>query len=344
DGLPTRAGSVLRERHRAVSDAPVVSRLREAGAIILGKTVTCEFACFDPSPTRNPWNPAHTAGGSSSGSAAAVAAQMCPAAIGSQTGGSMMRPAAYCGVAAIKPTFGRVPTAGVFPVSPHLDHIGTFARDARDLSLLYSALTKTQPPPSSAPWKLALLEEFFMDEAEESVRHATLLSLDRLEELTGSALSPANDKSRLRLPKGFGQVHEMHRRIMAVDAAAVHHDDYQRQPDAYGPNMKRLIEHGNATTREDYEAALNHQERFKAEVDRWFPAETILVTPTTNTTAPADLNTTGDPKFNTPWSYAGLPTVTIPGQRAANGMPCGLQFIGPRDADYALLGTVTGRR
>ncbi len=146
EGMPTRAGSSLPDPAPAAADAPAVARLRQAGAIVLGKTVTTEFACFDPSPTRNPRNLQHTPGGSSSGSAAAVASGMCLAAIGSQTGGSITRPASYCGVAGLKPTFGRVDLTGVFPISEHLDHLGPIARSARDLAIMFSAMTGQAMP------------------------------------------------------------------------------------------------------------------------------------------------------------------------------------------------------
>jgi len=147
-GWPTQAGSSLRAGHRAEADAPVVEALRRAGAIILGKTVTVEFACFDPSPTRNPWDPqlGHTPGGSSSGSAAAVAMRMCLGALGSQTGGSLVRPAAYCGVCTLKPTFGRLSRRAVVPVSYHLDHLGPMARLVDDLLLFWQALYPAAAP------------------------------------------------------------------------------------------------------------------------------------------------------------------------------------------------------
>ena len=158
-GFPTRAGSNLTDPEMVSEDATVVARLRRAGAIILGKTVTTEFACFDPSPTRNPWNLAHTPGGSSSGSAAAVATGMCAGAIASQTGGSITRPASYCGIAGVKPTFGRVSRGGVTPVSFHLDHVGVMARSAADCAALLATIAGDDPEdPGSVPH-----EDFSLD-------------------------------------------------------------------------------------------------------------------------------------------------------------------------------------
>ncbi len=183
-GLPTRAGSPLRADHVAVCDAPIVAKLRAAGAIILGKTVTCEFACFDPSPTRNPWNLAHTPGGSSSGSAAAVAAGMCLGALGTQTGGSIIRPAAYCGIAGFKPSFDRISRSGVVPVSGHLDHVGLFARRIADLALLAESfeLFQWMGQETETPPRLGILGGMFHDLADDEMRSLFQQAVDRLQQ------------------------------------------------------------------------------------------------------------------------------------------------------------------
>jgi aspartyl-tRNA(Asn)/glutamyl-tRNA(Gln) amidotransferase subunit A len=363
-GMPTKAASSLRATHLAERDATVVTRLRQAGAIILGKTVTTEWACFDPPPTRNPWNLNHTPGGSSSGSAAAVAMRMCMAAIGSQTGGSIIRPASYCGVAGLKPTFAAVPTDGVVPVSRHLDHVGPIARSADDLAMMLAVvyqprqtraglLQKVCPDLASDSRRsgyvdspllfldncrgfsaqspnLSVLEEFFLEHVDPQAGSVTRAALARLQ--TGALA-----RSKIELPRSFGQVHALHRRIMAVDAAAVHREAYAVQPDAFGPQVASLIQVGVATSAVDYAIALEHQSRFQSEVLALFPDDRIVVTPATNATAPDRLDTTGDPKFQSPWSYAGLPTVCIPCGLAANGMPCGLQFVGPPHSDARVL-------
>ncbi len=202
-GMPTRAGSTLSDPRPAARDATVVERLRAAGAIILGKTVTTEFACFDPSPTCNPWNLAHTPGGSSSGSAAALAMGMCFGAIGSQTGGSITRPASYCGVAGCKPTFGRVSRAGVVPVSFHLDHVGPMAHTAADCAVLLAAIAGDDPrdpavapredfeiemAPAVAP-RLGVVRRYFFDEAEAELARLTSAALDTLRTAAPSLLS-----------------------------------------------------------------------------------------------------------------------------------------------------------
>ena len=189
-GWPTRAGSTVTDDAPVEHDAPLVARLRRAGAIVLGKTVTTEFACFDPPPTRNPWHAERTPGGSSSGSAAAVAAAMCPAAIGSQTGGSIIRPAGFCGVCGLKPTFAAVSTNGVVPVSAHLDHVGPLAASVADLKLLFDVLRDDadRPPAASAsdspaamrPPRLGVWQEYFLDEADDSVTTCLATALEAL--------------------------------------------------------------------------------------------------------------------------------------------------------------------
>lgn len=350
-GFPTRAGSALTDAQPAAEDAPVVARLRRAGAIILGKTVTTEFACFDPSPTRNPWNLAHTPGGSSSGSAAAVAVGMCAGAIASQTGGSITRPASYCGVAGVKPTFGRVSRRGVTPVSFHLDHVGVMARSAADCAALLNAIAGDDPHDPGAesheefsldeclarvatqkPPRLAILRSFFFDGAEREVAELTEAAIRRL--CNGGA-----EVVELPLPEGFEQVHAMHRRVMAAEAADFHRTAFGAPRAGYGPNMAALLAEGLAVSIANYQAALRHQHEFRQAVARTLSAVDALITPATPTAAPAGLNSTGDPRFNSPWSFAGLPTVSIPIALVQAGLPISLQLIGPAWSEARLLAT-----
>jgi len=334
-GMPTEAGSPLLKDNFAERDAPVVARLRECGAIILGKTVTTEFACFDPSPTRNPWNLEHTPGGSSSGSAAAVASEMCMAAIGSQTGGSITRPASYCGVAGLKPTFAKVDLTGVVPVSRRLDHLGPIARSVGDLALMLEAMAPSGNPaathqPAVTPPTLHVVEDYFFEQADADVIEATRSACENLER-AGAELRKTD------LPATFEQVHAMHLCIMAVEAAETHFDRFARYADAFGPKITSLVENGLSTLAFDYAAALRHHEQYRCEIDEIIGDDVVALTPATVTAAPAGLESTGDPRFNSPWSYAGLPTVTIPCGLTADGMPCGLQLIGPRGGETRLL-------
>ncbi|MBN2293752.1 MAG: amidase, partial [Pirellulales bacterium] len=238
-GMPTRAGSVLTDDSPADHDAPVVAALRKAGAVILGKTVTVEFACFDPSPTLNPWskNLNHTPGGSSSGSAVAVATGMCEASVGTQTGGSLVRPSTYCGIATCKPTFARVSRDGVFPVSYEFDHVGPMARTVDHLEAMLECLpvSADYAPPDNAAKRtarqraesephafgdghgprLGLIEPFFMEVADETIRRITKATLERLREEGATIVS-------VDCNIDFTEVRPMHRLIMGVEAAAVH--------------------------------------------------------------------------------------------------------------------------
>jgi Asp-tRNA(Asn)/Glu-tRNA(Gln) amidotransferase A subunit family amidase len=381
-GWPTRAGSPLRADHVAQHDAPIVARLRAAGAILLGKTVTTEFASFDPPPTRNPWNPQRTPGGSSSGSAVAVATGMCLAAIGSQTGGSITRPASFCGVAGCKPTFGLVSCRGVVPLSPHMDHPGPMARCVDDLALLLQALKprgwqallgpnqvdelalalqhladrqEGEPPPADEPprehtsaaqpqhpplhWgtearrplRLGLATGFFLDEASPAVRAVTLAAAERLRQRGAEIVS-------LSLAVDFPRVLTFHRRIMAVEAAETHRETYPARADEYGPHIRQLLDDGHACSVLDYAEALRHRGAVRRAIVDALDAQQIdaLLTPATVTTAPGP-ETTGDPRFNAPWSYTGLPTVNIPCALADDGLPCGLQLVGRPWAERSLL-------
>ena len=336
-GWPTRAGSPVREDHRAIEDAAVVRRLRQAGAIVLGKTVTTQFACFDPSETRNPCDPTRTPGGSSSGSAAAVRAEMCLAALGSQTGGSIVRPAAYCGICGLKPTYAAVDMTGVVPVSGRLDHVGPLARRVADLALVMDAIAVTRPTgfgevgaadsaanSVAAPPVLRPVVPYFWERADPEVRSCVQAVMDRYGERP------------LELPVGFEQVHLHHRRIMAYEAAQYHAATFRLQSDRYAPHIHSLIEEGLAIDSATFQESCAHQTAMRGAIERWLPAGQIGVTPATPSVAPRSLLTTGDPSFNSPWSYTGVPTVTFPiGE--VDGMPCGIQLIGRHHADVELL-------
>jgi aspartyl-tRNA(Asn)/glutamyl-tRNA(Gln) amidotransferase subunit A len=332
-GLATGAGSPLGGRQAAAADAPVVAALRRAGAVILGKTVTVEFACFDPSPTRNPWNPAHTPGGSSSGSAAALAMGMCLGALGTQTGGSLVRPATYCGVAACKPTFGKLSTEGIVPVSASLDHVGPMARKVGDLALLLDCLLGEARPRPLRPWgppRLGLLDTTVLAEADEAVRQATQAALAELAQ-AGAEIQ------MLSLPRIFADVLKMHRQIMAVEAAAYHRERFASHRLRYGPMIAALLDEGLTIAAVDYVAAKTWHREFRRQAAELLDGLDALVMPSTHTTAPATLATTGTPHFQAPWSLARLPVVSIPCAVAVDGMPAGMQLIGRADDEAKLL-------
>lgn len=332
-GLPTRAGSPLCGHEPAVADAPLVAALRRAGAVILGKTVTVEFACYDPPPTHNPWNLAHTPGGSSSGSAAALAMGMCLGALGTQTGGSLVRPAAYCGVATCKPTFGKLSMEGIVPVSTSLDHPGPMARKVVDVALLLNALLgmTTQEPlrPLGSP-RFGVLQRLTLEDADAAVREATQSALERLTH-AGAELQP------LVVPRMFADALTMHRRIMAVEAAGYHRERFAASRAQYGPRITELLDEGLAISAVDYMAAKQWQHEFRHQAAALLDGVDALVMPSTHTTAPATLTTTGTPQFQAPWSLAGLPVVSVPCGLASGGMPTALQLIGRMNDEARLL-------
>lgn len=341
-GWPTKCGSPLREGHIADRDAAVISSLRKAGAIILGKTVTTEWASFDPPPTRNPWNLERTPGGSSSGSAAAVAAEMCLAALGTQTGGSIIRPAAFCGLSGLKPGFGEVAMDGIAPLTLHLDHVGPIARRVSDLYLVWQALiagthgsleshySKRWADTDLETWvgayglnkTLFVLEGPLVDRITPAMREVYEGTLSRLQ-------SSVHTRP-LTLPDSFKDIHLWHRRIMAAEAAAYHRELFPRQREQYGREISKLLDEGHALSAVEHAEALIRREELRGELARLLHQHEdllgCLVMPATLGPAPG-VDSTGDPAFNSPWSFVGWPSLTIPCGLAADGLPCGLQFI-----------------
>jgi aspartyl-tRNA(Asn)/glutamyl-tRNA(Gln) amidotransferase subunit A len=346
-GFPTSAGSKLLEDNIAKSDSTIVERLREAGAVILGKTVTTQFASFDPPVTRNPWNLDRTPGGSSSGSAAAVACGMCLGAIGSQTGGSITRPASFCGVAGCKPTFGRVSTAGVMALAPSMDHPGPIASCVRDLAILLDAiagpdprdpLCLTDPPPRAAvaldrpldrPPRLGVLRDLFWDRADESAREALTRTIDLLK-------GRGAEIREVALPPSFSDVLRSHMVIMSVEGAVEHATLFQQHRGDYLPKIRGLIEQGLNTIAPDYVRAKQHQRILSREILACFADVDALLTPATISPAP-DTSTTGDPAFNSPWSFTGLPTVSILVCVGGEGLPLAIQMIDKPNDEAELL-------
>jgi aspartyl-tRNA(Asn)/glutamyl-tRNA(Gln) amidotransferase subunit A len=344
--MPTGCGSKRWAQSYARRDATVVERLRQAGAVIMGKTVTTAYASFDPPVTRNPWDLDRTPGGSSSGSAAAVACGMCLGALASQTGGSITRPASYCGVYSLKPTYGRVSVDGVLPLAPSMDHVGVMANCVRDLAVLFQPLARTDASDIPKPYhflreidhhrgyerhkELAALPDFLPGRAEPVMARA----FERLQETTGAAGWAWGD---LPLPPAFGEVLRHHHNVMAVEAAEYHGARMRRHPDDYPPKIRSLIEHGQSVAAPDYAATMRHFEALRAEmasafVDVW----QVFCVPATSGPSPT-AETTGDPAFNSPWSYTGLPTVSLPFKWTQDELPLAVQLVGPRWGETDLL-------
>jgi len=319
-GLKTTMGSPIYADHVPDRDAVIVTKLREAGAVILGKTETTEFAYLDPAPTRNPWNTGHTPGGSSSGSAAAIAAKMCPLAFGTQTGGSVMRPASFCGVAAIKPTHDLLSREGIYPQSWSLDHVGFMARSVEDLKLTLGALTGVETQPRIRKPRIGIPTAYFNEAGTEEVTRNYEETVKRLRS-AGAEIIDFN------LPASFRVVHSAHRVIMFAEAAAVHEAKFRETPTLYRPNMQGEVYSGLLIPSSTYLHAQRIRGRFREEMTASMGGLDALLTPTAPTTALKGLASTGDAAFNAPWSFAGFPTVTIPSGLAGDGLPLGVQLI-----------------
>ncbi len=320
-GIRTTAGSKFLQNNVPDFDAESVTQLRRAGAIFLGKTVTTEFASFDPGPTCNPRNPNHTPGGSSSGSAAAVAARMCPAATGSQTVASIGRPAAYCGVVGFMPTQARVSRAGVFPVSWALDHIGGLTRTVADAHLLLEALSGAKIPlnENSQRIRLGVIRGFFSTDATPETRELH-------EGLLRKISSWGYSVEEVSVPGIFEIQSHILRMILRVELAAAHQDYHVQYSTAYSAKLRALVETGMLIDSPTYLRALRLRKLFQREMVKLFDGVDILITPGATDTAPEGLGQTGNPAFSGPWALADFPTLTLPHGFAKNGLPVGVQI------------------
>jgi aspartyl-tRNA(Asn)/glutamyl-tRNA(Gln) amidotransferase subunit A len=346
-GLKTTCGSRILADFVPTYDATSVARLKQAGAIILGKTVTTEFATADPGPTHNPWHLAHTPGGSSSGSAAGVAARMVPAALGSQTYGSIQRPAAYCGVYGLKPSFGRVSRYGVYPLSWSFDHVGPLARTVTDCALVLQVLAghDAHDPASShapipdylqavqradQPPRLGLVRQFYLERADSELR----AHVEELAERLAHAGAPVQE---VKLPDSFRAHLASHRLISSVETAAVHADLFRAHADLYRPRLRASLEIGALIPGVAYLQAQRIRRLIRHDMAQLFQQVEFLLMPAAPGPAPRDLSTTGDPSFNALASLTGLPAITIPSGLNAAGMPLAIQLLGPALADDRLL-------
>lgn len=343
--MPTENGSHLHAGRRPEHDAAVVERLRAAGAVIMGKTVTTEFATFTPGKTRNPHDPSRTPGGSSSGSAAAVAAGMVPLALGSQTNGSVIRPASYCGVYGFKPTFGLISRRGMTIQSQSCDQVGFFARSLEDLALLGDVLIGHDPAdPATRPMarstlagglargrstapRLAFAPTPVWPEAEPATRAAFTDLAERLAIPT------------LALPAAFDEAIEVHRQISWAELA--HHlaPEYQAGPGGLSDRLRGMIEAGQAVSAPAYLAACATMRELRDAIARVFAEVDAIVTPATTGEAPLGLASTGSPIFCTIWTLLGTPTLSLPLLTGPAGMPLGVQLVGQCGSDAALLAT-----
>ena len=346
--MPTENGTVLHAGRTPREDAAVVARLRAAGAVILGKTVTTECAYFHPGKTRNPHNPEHTPGGSSSGSAAAVAAGMVPLALGTQTNGSVIRPAAFCGVYGFKPTHGLIPRSGILQLSRTLDHVGLFSRNLDDIALLAEALAGWDAgdpdtrPRARVPFQSISAEEppiepvlaFIKTPHWERVDADAKEAFAELQEALGERLE------EVELFPSAAEAWDWHKTIMDAEMAANFEREWRDGRDKLSEKLRALIERGREVRAVDYQRAVSRigpvQESFEELFTQRYDA---ILTPAALGTAPKGLGSTGDPSFCTLWTLAGLPALSLPLMSGANGMPLGVQLVGRRNFDARLMRT-----
>jgi Asp-tRNA(Asn)/Glu-tRNA(Gln) amidotransferase A subunit family amidase len=346
--MPTEYGSALYAGRTPSRDATVVSLLRAAGAVILGKTVTTEFAYFAPGKTHNPLNPGHTPGGSSSGSAAAVAASMVPLAIGSQTNGSTIRPAAYCGVIGFKPTHGLISRHRALTLSRTLDHVGLFANTVEDIALLaeeisgyddndpdmqprarvpFAAIAGEAPP---LPPMFAFIKTPYWEKVDNDTKEGFA---EVIEALSGQV-------EEVELFPSAGEAWEWHQTIMSAEMAHNLNREWRNGRDRLSEKLRAQIERGQAVRATDYLEAISRMAPCHASLLELFEQRyEAILTPAAPGAAPKGLESTGDPAFSTLWTYCGMPAISLPLLQSTDGLPIGVQLVGPRHGDARLLRT-----
>ncbi len=336
-GYSTRCGSMLPEDEFKGKQASSVSRLMEAGAVIMGKTVTAEFAIFEPGPTKNPFDHSRSPGGSSSGSAAGLAAGFFSSSLGTQTIGSIIRPAAYCGVIGFKPSYGRIPTDGVIPVSPSLDHVGFFCTDTSALSLISEALLKGWKPSkknlAEAQRKtLFIPDEKYVFQASERER---LYFFDQIENLKACGYRIEN----CDFLSDISSINKIHRKIMQAEAARIHSRWYSEYGGTYRAGTKKLIEDGAKITVGELEELQDRldKERYRLKKQIADMGADFFLSPPATDRAPKGLESTGDPVMNLPWTFIGLPAISLPTFFDTEGLPHGLQIAANHGTDEDLV-------
>jgi Asp-tRNA(Asn)/Glu-tRNA(Gln) amidotransferase A subunit family amidase len=335
DGFVTRAGTAVPPDLFAGPEAACATRLRRAGALVLGKAVTTEFAYFEPGPTRNPHNLAHTPGGSSSGSAAAVAAGLAPLGLGTQTIGSVIRPAAFCGVVGFKPSLGRVDPSGLVFFSRTLDQVGLFTQDVAGMALAASGLCQgwqNLPAPDRLP-VLGIPVGPYLDQAEPAALRAFWQQIGQL----AAAGIVVREVPALASIEGLNS---LHRRLVFAEFAQEHADIYAQHAALYRPRTAEIIEIGRTVSQEELAAARANIVMLRRELEGLMDTAGVdlWASPAATGPAPEGLHATGDPNMNLPWTHAGLPSITLPAGRAANGLPLGLQLVAAFGRDEQLLG------
>ena len=322
--LPTAYGSAIYAGHRPKADAAMVMLIRRAGGLVLGKTVTTEFASLEPAGTRNPRNPAHTPGGSSSGSAAAVAAGMVPLALGSQTGGSVIRPAAFCGVAGFKPSYRLLPTVGMKCFSWSLDTVGLFGASVPDVAFAAAAMSGRDlrvdgRPPQAAP-VVALVRTPFWQDASAAMQNAVERAA-RAAERSGARVKD------MELPPIFADAVRAHRIVQGYEAIRALAFEYDFHRDRMGPVLRAQLDDAATIDADTYDNARRITRRARRALIDLLPDGEVMLTPSAPGAAPKGLGSTGEPTFNRLWTLLGTPCVNVPGLSDAGGLPLGVQVV-----------------
>ena len=344
-GLPCEGNSPILKGNIPQEDAHCISKIKNVGAVIIGKTVTTQFATGDPSQTLNPWNTAHSPGGSSSGSAASVASGMVPAALGSQTGGSVLRPSAYCGVIGFKPSYGLISRSGVIEVSWTFDHIGTLTRSVEDAAILLEHLSGPDDLDESTkgfealdftghiPKKPILACYPKKDISKYAHPEVTRWVNEGVEKLKQKDIQV----DEIDFPIDFQKLHDTHRMIMGVDAASYHKESFAKNADKYRPVIRALIESGLNTSSIDYARGLRQRNSLIRDMEKILNHYEFMILPSFQDPPAIAEESTGSAFFNEPATQPGFPAITLPLGRGNNNLPFGIQFIGNKFYDYPLL-------
>ncbi len=347
-GIPTEHGFAPLKGRVPRKNAVLIDKLLSHGAIIMGKTVTTPLATSTPSETLNPHNPAHSPGGSSSGSAAAVASYMVPAAVGTQTNGSVIRPAAYCGVVGFKPSFGLISRTGVLRQSPFLDQVGTFGRSVEDAALLAETVIGDDPLDLSTLGKGAVPPLLDICRSEPPVEPKfAFLRTSRWSQLDASSqagleevIAELSDRAEeITLGDAFESAWEAQQLIHSAEMATWYGSLYQKNAEHCNDDIRQMIEFGRSVAATDYINAMESRAILNCMLDEYFNQYDVIVAPAAPGAAPAGLESTGDPMFSTPWTFCGVPAITVPLLRSESGLPIGVQLIGQYMDDARLLRT-----
>lgn len=337
DGFHTRCGSLLPPEPLGGKESPAITRLKKAGAIIMGKTVTTEFACFQPGPTRNPHNTAHTPGGSSSGSAAGVARGYFPFAVGTQTAGSISRPAAYCGVVGFKPSYERIERNGLVPFSPSADHIGVFSKELAGLDSLLKVLI---PDWNELDARFPRKELVFGVPDGPYLDQTTANGRVFFEEALDFLLEEGLVIKRLDTFQDIQKINDYHSRMISAEMSMVHFALMVNWENLYSPKTRETIEKGLLVADDELMGLREKRLAWRQEIEALMAIEGVdyWLTPATTDHAPSGLSYTGDPVMSLPWTYSGLPTITLPaGLDSKNGLPHGIQLAGRFGRDEILV-------